>query len=147
VEADHNPGDAPLSFAAAINMHKMAVETQDPKMMLQGLGNLKDFAKRKGYCDNKIKAKDLLLTVLSPLGKDQLHKHGCGLDDGVVKESLEVARLLLQKQNAPEEIRIKLYKEVELKPILERIRDYGGSSDEVIKLANEILAEIHSTLK
>ena len=127
-----------VSFRTALNKHENA--KNDPKKMLEALGYLKVFAKDKYYSDDEFHAKDLLVRVVSPLGKD----HGRGVDGGVVKESLEVAGLLMD--NASEAIRIQLCKEVELKPILEGIiRHYGGecADHEVItKLANEILAKL-----
>ncbi|XP_039776283.1 uncharacterized protein LOC120643864 isoform X2 [Panicum virgatum] len=128
----------PVSFRAALNKHENA--KNDPRKMLEALGYLKVFAKDKYYSDDEFHAKDLLVRVVSPLGKD----HGRGVDGGVVKESLEVAGLLMD--NASEAIRIQLCKEVGLKPILEGIiRHYGGGGADhkvITKLANEILAKL-----
>ncbi|CAO2188029.1 unnamed protein product [Urochloa humidicola] len=126
----------PPSFATAVNKHKRGVESNSPKTILEALEIFKVLAKDKYYCENEFKATDILDTVMSPLGRNRLHKRGGGLDDGVVKESLEVARLLLD--SAPEEIRVQLCKEVELEPILDRIVQDYADHEVLVKLAKEI---------
>lgn len=112
------------------------------RLMLRGLGILKEVATDKNYCSKDYNANKLLDEVMRPISNEGLHGL---LDEGtcssVVHASLKAIWQLLQ--TAPGEICTTLCREIsskdKVKRIMENIRDNGECDDKTRDLAREIL--------